>query len=130
MALFTENPLRSAATVVAALFAAHVAAKFLSFFHIFHFSQAVVAALIAIGLMYLITRQEGHSLTQKQAEALLIGCLAVVWMSVLVGWQAALRDGGIEHIDERPSTGAGMRELRPYPCTMESEYCVVEDYYW
>ncbi|KAF7292466.1 UBIQUITIN-CONJUGAT-2 domain-containing protein [Mycena chlorophos] len=134
-------PITEDELVVAALFVAHILSMFISFFHIFHLSQAGLAMLAVAGLIYLITmhhRQDGQLLTQTQEEALLIACFAVLWMSVLVGWNA-LRGGEATGGEKLPQQAAelreirrsgGMREMRPYPCTADSDYCFVEEYYW
>ncbi|KAJ7129654.1 hypothetical protein C8R44DRAFT_777334 [Mycena epipterygia] len=145
MALFRDHPIRSAATVAAVLFGAHVASLFVSLFHVFHLTQTSVAILAVSGLIFLITmhhRREGHLLTQTQEEFLLISCFGLFWMAVLLGWHALgaqrgnpsstsglMSDARVQAgMRERPATPMG-QQVRPYPCSIDDAYCIVEDYY-
>jgi len=146
MALFTDNRIRSAATVAMVLCIAHVASLFISFFHIFHLTQAALSILAVGGLMYLLTmhhRLDWQLLTQTQEETLLIFCFGMFWMSVLLAWRAlraqggsgaGVPDGSAEIYEARRQgavRGAGMdssRQMRPYPCSIDDAYCIVEEY--
>ncbi|KAJ7700112.1 hypothetical protein B0H17DRAFT_925803, partial [Mycena rosella] len=76
-------------------------------------------------------RREGHLLTQTQEEMLLVFCFGLFWMAALLGWRALRAQGG------HPSSSAGQmlepagisgQAVRPYPCSIDDVYCVVEDY--
>ncbi|KAJ7771379.1 hypothetical protein DFH07DRAFT_804156 [Mycena maculata] len=147
MVLFVNHPIRSVASVVAALFIAHVVSLFVSFFHVFHLTQTSVAILAVSGLIFLITmhhRRDGHLLTQTQEEMVLIFSFGLFWMAMLLGWRALRERGtgsnlrstsglespvdpGVQAVN-RQQRPAGIRPVRPYPCGFDDAYCVVEDY--
>jgi len=143
MSLFRDHPIRSVASVAAALFIAHVVSLFVSFFHVFHLTQTSVAILAVSGLIFLITmhhRRDGHLLTQTQEEMVLIFSFGLFWMAVLLGWRALRAEsprstGGLEAVNagvpavrrENPAGMAG-QAVRPYPCSINDAYCIVEDY--
>jgi len=140
MALFRDHPIRAVASVAAALFVAHVVSLIVSFFHVFHLTQTSVAILAVSGLIFLITlhhRRDGHLLTQTQEEMVLVFSFGLLWMAVLLGWRA-LRAGTNTRSLEAVSAGtpavrrerpAGMPgQVRPYPCSIDDAYCIVEEY--
>ncbi|KAJ6539361.1 hypothetical protein B0H19DRAFT_1178656 [Mycena capillaripes] len=139
MALFRDHPIRSVASVATALFIAHVLSIFVSFFHVFHLTQASVAILAVSGLIFLITmhhRREGHLLTQTQEEMVLIFCFGLFWMSVLLGWHALRALGRNPELAGGTNAGVAVRResqrpvagVRPYPCSIDDAYCIVEEY--
>jgi len=147
MALFRDHPIRAVASVVTVLFVAHVVSLFVSYFHVFHLTQTSVAILAVSGLIFLITmhhRREGHLLTQTQEEMVLIFCFGLFWMSVLLGWHSLraqgargsldLADGPVANgagapvVDVRRRPSAGITGQRPYPCSIDDAYCIVEEY--
>jgi len=89
-------------------------------------------------------RKNGHLLTQGQEEILLIGGFGMFWVAVLLAWRALTHrnvDKGIagaldsiaitqparalvRKIDPEPSFSG----LRPYPCSSDDIYCVVEEW--
>ncbi|KAJ7180103.1 hypothetical protein C8R43DRAFT_870767 [Mycena crocata] len=142
MALFRDHPIRSVAAVATALFIAHVVSLFVSFFHVFHLTQTSVAILAVSAVIYLITmhhRREGHLLTQTQEEMVLVFCFGLFWFAVLLGWRALRVQGS--HVEssasgetrvapvKRERQAPGMTgQVRPYPCSIDDVYCIVEDY--
>ncbi|KAJ6613427.1 hypothetical protein B0H10DRAFT_2048420 [Mycena sp. CBHHK59/15] len=143
MPLFREHPIRSVASVVIALFIAHVVSLFVSFFHVFHLTQTSVAILAVSGLIFLVTmhhRRDGRLLTQTQEEMVLIFCFGLFWMATLLGWRALSArenhsrltgevDMATAVAGERESRPVGFTgQVRPYPCSIDDAYCVVEEY--
>ncbi|KAJ6599053.1 hypothetical protein DFH09DRAFT_902085, partial [Mycena vulgaris] len=109
----------------------------------FHLTQTSVAILGVSGVIFLITmhhRREGHLLTQTQEEMLLIACFGLFWMAALLGWHALRAQGadptsglsmdaGVKAVRERPVlVGTPGQQVRPYPCSVDDAYCIVEDY--
>ncbi|KAJ7507827.1 hypothetical protein B0H11DRAFT_1705179 [Mycena galericulata] len=147
MALFRDHPIRSIASVAAALFIAHVVSLFVSLFHVFHLTQTSVAILAASGdpgrEITMHHRRDGHLLTQTQEEMVLIFSFGLFWMAVLLGWRALRAEGpggspsssgGLEGVNAGSGAQAARRErpvtaqVRPYPCSIDDAYCIVEDY--
>ncbi|KAJ7283637.1 hypothetical protein C8J57DRAFT_1053257 [Mycena rebaudengoi] len=149
MALFQDHPIRSGLLVVAALFVAHVVSLFVSFFHIFHSTQASVAILAVAGVIFLVAQhhqRNGHLMTHTQEEMVLIFCFGLFWLCVLLGWhglrarEGSPRSSGemdiasaMTQVATRERLGkasvAGFRgQVRPYPCNVDDLYCVVEEY--
>ncbi|KAJ7638826.1 hypothetical protein FB45DRAFT_903963 [Roridomyces roridus] len=103
-----------------------------------------VAILAVGGLIYLIAmhhRRDGGLLSQNQEETILIVGFGLFWMAVLLGWQA-LKAGSSTEVPIRglegvPAGTQGVRRerpvglprpVRPYPCSYDDAYCVVEEY--
>jgi len=149
MPLFRDHPVRSCAAVAVALAVSHFLAKLTSFFHAFQLTQTSVAILAITSLMFLVTmhhRREGHLLTQTQEEILLIGGFGLFWMALLLAWRAWMAPRNGTGLDlgraaevDLASAGAirtaGRRlepgftgAIRPYPCSSDDVYCVVEEY--
>ncbi|TFK43518.1 hypothetical protein BDQ12DRAFT_675104 [Crucibulum laeve] len=146
MPLFRDHPLRSVATAAIALSIGHFATKLLSSPYAFHLTQTSVAILAIAGLIVMVTlhhRREGQLLTQTQEEMVLIGGLALFWVVTLVAWRALTQRGGDTSVAgglgfAKTSPAAARQEdiydaysYRPYPCSPNDDYCVVEEYsYW
>ncbi|KAJ7095399.1 hypothetical protein B0H15DRAFT_111373 [Mycena belliarum] len=143
MALFQDHPIRSVAAVAIALFMAHVMSLFVSFFHVFHLTQTSVAILAVSGVIFLITmhhRRDGHLLTQTQEEMVLVFCFGLFWMALLLGWRAAKAQGvhsrsnglvvGMQAAGREGRAAASFsgQQVRPYPCSIDDAYCIVEEY--
>lgn len=96
--------------------------------------------------MFLVTlhhRREGHLLTQGQEEILLIGGFGLFWVAALLAWRAVTHRGvdmglagavdsiaaGTQPTVARKLAAAFTPEsLRPYPCSSDDIYCVVEEW--
>ncbi|KAJ7228660.1 hypothetical protein GGX14DRAFT_554733 [Mycena pura] len=139
MALFTTNRIRSAATGKWRwCFASHTSRRYL-------FPSFAALSILAVSGLILTMhhRLDWQLLTQTQEEALLIFCFGMFWMSVLLAWRALRAHGGggagvpggsaeiYEARRQGTVRGAGMgssRQLRPYPCSIDDAYCIVEEY--
>ncbi|KAJ6485034.1 hypothetical protein C8R47DRAFT_1130617 [Mycena vitilis] len=92
------------------------------------------------GLIFLITmhhRRDGHLLTQTQEEMVLIFCFGLFWMSVLLAWHWLRSQSGDPIMTDETDAGVPAvrrdsyrpaRQVRPYPCSIDDAYCIVEDY--
>jgi len=152
MPLFRDHPVRSCAAVAVALAVSHFLAKLTSSFHAFQLTQTSVTILAIISLMFLVIthhRRQGQLLTQTQEEMLLIGGFGLFWMAIFLAWRAWIArrmevgmDLGRSAEVELASAGATTHQtaarrrlepgftgaIRPYPCSSDDVYCIVEEY--
>ncbi|TFK75895.1 hypothetical protein BDN72DRAFT_831336 [Pluteus cervinus] len=141
--LFTENPTRSALSIMVALLIGHFFTKLLTSTHALHITQTSVAILALTGLMFLVAqhhRREGHLMTQTQEEVVLIVGLALFWIAVLLAWKGAYQrpygEIDLAAASKVSSSGAASNAINtagggwvdPYPCTADDYYCLVEEY--
>ncbi|KAF7433454.1 hypothetical protein PC9H_005406 [Pleurotus ostreatus] len=157
MPLFTDRPLRSTAGVAAALTVAYVISSMTSSMQAFHLTQTSVAILAISSLLFLVTmhhRREGHLLTQSQEEMVLIGgfglffmvltaCFVVVSFhkAAMLAWRGSqtrsIAPGAAGEVGLSAASGSSRRDpgftsgARPYPCSPDDVYCVVEEWtFW
>ncbi|KAH9936947.1 hypothetical protein B0H21DRAFT_57646 [Amylocystis lapponica] len=107
--------------------------------------QSSVAMLALASLAVLVVthhRRDGHLLTQGQEEAILIGAFGLFWFAVLIAFRAfgqrGINSGAAGEVSLERATQAGRQEMghepgftggrRPYPCSSDSYYCVVEEW--
>jgi len=141
MPLFRDHPIRSTVAVVGALTIGQFLTRSMSSLHAFHLTQTSVAILAIASLVFLVTmhhRREGRLLTQTQEEMVLICGFGLFWIAVLLGWRAmtqrAADPGRTGEISLSSASTGRAREpgfgggIRPYPCTSDDLYCVVEDW--
>jgi hypothetical protein len=139
MPLFRDHPLRSTVCIVIAVVFGHIVTKALSSLYAFHLTQTSIAILGISGFMLLIAmnhrRGEGenhHVLTQMQEEMLLIMGFSLLYIAISLGWRATTGRGTVPetsplaHGGEAPGRGGG--RSRPYPCSDDDIYCIVEEY--
>ncbi|KAL1946764.1 hypothetical protein VTO73DRAFT_14868 [Trametes versicolor] len=88
-------------------------------------TSVAILAIASLGLMVVTHhRRHGELLTHTQEEAVLLVAFGLMWFALLIGWRALQRgsDSGV---------GTGGVGGRPYPCSSDSVYCVVEEWtYW
>ncbi|KAL4262055.1 hypothetical protein AB1N83_006769 [Pleurotus pulmonarius] len=144
MPLFTDRPLRSTAGVAAALTVAYVISSMTSSMQAFHLTQTSVAILAISSLLFLVTmhhRREGHLLTQSQEEMVLIGGFGLFFMAAMLAWRGSqtrsIAPGAAGEIGLSAASGSSRRDpgftsgARPYPCSPDDVYCVVEEWtFW
>jgi len=146
MVLFRDNLGRSIATLAVFLAVGHFVSQLMNSLRAFHLTQTSVAILSIAALMFLITlhhKQGGRLLTQTQEEMVLIVGFAMFYIAVHLAWRSLTQshrvaekevgivtaaaatthatdlDGTVEQFTDRQ---------RPYPCTMDDVYCVVEEW--
>jgi len=141
MPLFRDHPIRSTVAVAVALSAGHFLTKLMSSFHAFHLTQTSVAILAICSMMFLVTmhhRRDGQLLTQTQEEMVLICGFGLFWIATLLAWRAvshrAVDLGAVGELHHVSASAVRQIEpgftggVRPYPCSSDDIYCVVEDY--
>ncbi|KAI9063200.1 hypothetical protein FKP32DRAFT_1592661 [Trametes sanguinea] len=148
--LFEGRESRSAAYAVGAAVIAHLATRLVPYStQVFSLMQTSVAilAIASLGLMVVTHhRQRGELLTHTQEEAVLIVAFGLMWFALLIGWRALQQRGfdpsmepGTDLASASSRAGHGGRaanegfteQRRPYPCSSDSVYCVVEEWtYW
>lgn len=138
---------RSVTAAAVAAATAHIILAFIpDSFHIFNMMQSSVALLALASLAVLVVthhRRDGQLLTQLQEEMILVGAFGLFWFAVLVAFRASRQGGGTSSgaevgLQRAAQSGrqAGRSEpqsaggRRPYPCSSDSYYCVVEEYGW
>ncbi|KAI0660947.1 hypothetical protein C8Q70DRAFT_1052769 [Cubamyces menziesii] len=108
-------------------------------------------AIASLGLMVVTHhRRHGELLTHAQEETVLIVAFGLMWFALLIGWRALQQRGFDPNLDpgtdlaSASAAHAGARsgnggrsaegftgQRRPYPCSSDSVYCVVEEWtYW
>ncbi|KAI0832459.1 hypothetical protein BC628DRAFT_1346787 [Trametes gibbosa] len=89
-------------------------------------------------------RRHGELLTHTQEEVVLLVAFGLLWFAVLIGWRGLHQRSVDRYADGETSLAsasqagrgrnAGAQEGfggRPYPCSSDSVYCVVEEWtYW
>lgn len=150
MPLFQERMVRSITSAALAAFAAHVLSQLLPHsIHTFNLVQTSVIVLALASLSLLVVmhhRRNGGFLTRTQEEMILIGAFGLFWFAVLVAWRARSQRtanpgaaGGAAlasatqagHGSAGRAVGHGLTEgRRPYPCSTDAVYCVVEEWTW
>ncbi|KAI0638221.1 hypothetical protein C8Q77DRAFT_418584 [Trametes polyzona] len=144
--LFEGRESRSAMYALGAAMLAHVAMRFVPHStQVFSLMQTSVAilAIASLGVMIVTHhRRHGEMLTQTQEEAILLVAFGLMWFALLIGWRALQQRGadpGLVGTDlaSASRTGRGRNAAqegfggRPYPCSSDSVYCVVEEWtYW
>ncbi|OSD04287.1 hypothetical protein PYCCODRAFT_1433673 [Trametes coccinea BRFM310] len=110
-------------------------------------TSVAILAIASLGLMVVTHhRRNGELLTQTQEEAVLIVAFGLMWFALLIGWRALQQRGsdpslgpGTDLASASSRAGHGGRaanegfaeQRRPYPCSSDSVYCVVEEWtYW
>ncbi|KAA1466384.1 hypothetical protein DENSPDRAFT_831200 [Dentipellis sp. KUC8613] len=85
-------------------------------------------------------RRNGEVLSQSQEELILVSALGLFWFAVLMAWRAMNQGGGPGQAGELnvPSTSSSSAGLqperaftggrRPWPCSSDDYYCVVEEW--
>jgi len=83
-------------------------------------------------------RREGQLMTQTQEEMVLIAAFGLFWVATLLAWRAfthrSVDLGRAGEVDTPRASAGGQREpgftggARPYPCSSDDLYCVVEEY--
>ncbi|KAF9464604.1 hypothetical protein BDZ94DRAFT_1161622 [Collybia nuda] len=140
MPLFRDHPVRSTIAVAIAMSVGHFITGLLTSVHAFHLTQTSVAILAISSLMFLVTmhhRRDGQMLTRTQEEMVLICGFGLFWMAALLAWralsQSSMDPGKAGELGFATESGS-YREpgftggRRPYPCSSDDLYCVVEDY--
>ncbi|KAI0375676.1 hypothetical protein BV20DRAFT_1008337 [Pilatotrama ljubarskyi] len=107
--------------------------------------QTSVAILAIASLCLMVVthhRRHGQLLTQTQEEAVLIVAFGLMWFALLLGWRALYQrsfesslagDTGVASVSQggRGRNAAQEGFAKPYPCSSDSVYCVVEEWtYW
>jgi len=136
MPLFRDYPIRSTICIAIAIGLGHTVTKLLNSLYAFHLTQTSVAILGICGFMLLIAMnhqhgEEQHLMTQMQQEMVLIVGFGLLWIAVSLGWKAITGQGMSEspgfRSEVQPHNRGGSLN-RPYPCTDDDIYCIVEEY--
>ncbi|KIM90815.1 hypothetical protein PILCRDRAFT_149848 [Piloderma croceum F 1598] len=143
MALFRGNTLRTVVGVVGAVAVGHLAMYLIpDSMHAFSLTQTALALLAISSLMVTIMiqhRNEDNLLSERQQEFLLIAAFGLAWFAVRVGLRAMNRRSGhpsmTGEINARDAMHPNRQRalgfapaLRPYPCSADDAYCVVEEW--
>lgn len=137
MPLFRDRPIRSTVAAAIILGFGHFLTRLMSSLHAFHLTQTSVAILAILSMMVFVTmhhRREGQLMTQTQEEMVLICAFGLFWVATLLAWRAyshSAGDPGRAGEVDFPVASAGKQEpryIRPYPCSSDDIYCVVEEY--
>jgi len=140
MPLFRDRPVRSTVAAAIVLGFGHFITKLMSSLHAFHLTQSSVAILAILSMICFVTmhhRQEGRLMTQTQEEMVLICAFGLFWVAALIAWRAFSHQGvdlGRAAGVDIPMASASRQEpegIRPYPCSSDDLYCIVEEYtFW
>ncbi|KAI0719518.1 hypothetical protein C8T65DRAFT_635585 [Cerioporus squamosus] len=149
MSLFEGRVGRSAMYAAGAAGIAHLVMRLVpSSVQTYSLMQTAVAilAIASLGVMVVTHhRRNGNMLTHMQEEMVLITAFGLLWFAVLLGWRAmqqrTMSPGDAAGTDLASASRAGRGAnpynegftpgRRPYPCSSDSVYCVVEEWtYW
>ncbi|KAI0774311.1 hypothetical protein C8Q74DRAFT_824732 [Fomes fomentarius] len=140
MSLFQGRVARSALYAGGAVVLAHLVARLVpDSVQTFSLMQTAVAILAIASLAVMVVthhRRAGNMLTHTQEEMVLITAFGLMWFAILLGWRAYQQRGiapGEAANTPLASGSQGYNEgftsgKRPYPCSSDSTYCVVEEW--
>jgi len=133
MTLFSQNPIRSAATAAIVVCMAHFGTMVLSSLHAFQLTQMSIAILSISTLLFMIMmhhRMEGQMISQSQEEMAVIAIFALLWVAFLVGYKSYTMKQGGGNIGTSSGVPQVSQELPAWqdPCLGEGVHCIYEEY--
>ncbi|KAI0750841.1 hypothetical protein C8Q80DRAFT_534359 [Daedaleopsis nitida] len=140
MSLFEGRMARSAMYAGGAAGIAHLVIRLVpSSVQTYSLMQTAVAILAIASLAVLVVthhRRAGDLLTIMQEEMVLITAFGLMWFAILLGWRAyqqrGVAPGDAAGADLASPSRTGREgftpDRRPYPCSSDSVYCVVEEW--
>jgi len=135
MTLFSNNPLRSAATAAIVVSIAHYGTKFMSSLHAFQLIQTAIAIFTIGALLFMIMmhhRMDGQLMSHSQEEMALIGIFALFWIVLLMAWKFFTNKQGGMSTDVGVPSASGNQDVWANKdlCSREDVRCIYEEYAW
>ncbi|KAF8204989.1 hypothetical protein BJ912DRAFT_17321 [Pholiota molesta] len=133
MALFSTNPIRSAATAAIVVCIAHFGTMLLTSLHAFQLTQTSIAILSISALLFMIMmhhKMDGRFMNQTQEEMAVIGIFALLWVAFLVGYKGITSKHGGNSATTDLGTPQSSQEYSGWgdPCAKGDAYCIYEEY--